>query len=206
MRKIGLYFGSFNPITKAHEDIADYVLKQCHLDEVHFVISPQNPHKQYQTMVDINTRIDMIEAVCEEHNNLFINTIELTLPIPSYTADTLKAIEHSFEPNVEYYIIMGYDVFITLHTWYNFKDILKYNIILLPRGDNNDSYEDYKKTLESYCNHPLNITFLQDMHLMNISSTHIREQIKMGIYDENIVNKQVLEIIKNKKLYLNGEN
>ena len=88
-KRIGLYFGSFNPVTKAHEKIALYVINHTSIDEVQFVISPQNPHKEQKDLLDVNLRIEMLEAMCKEHNNLNVNTIELTLPIPSYTSDTL---------------------------------------------------------------------------------------------------------------------
>ena len=129
-KRIGLYFGSFNPVTKAHEKIALYVINHTSIDEVQFVISPQNPHKEQKDLLDVNLRIEMLEAMCKEHNNLNVNTIELTLPIPSYTSDTLKAINEIDEEN-EYSIIMGYDVFKSIDKWKNYEDILKYPIILL---------------------------------------------------------------------------
>jgi nicotinate-nucleotide adenylyltransferase len=206
MRKIGLYFGSFNPITKAHEYVANYVLKQCSIDEIHFVISPQNPQKQNIHMADTAIRVEMVEEVCKQYDNLFINTIELTLPTPSYTDTTLKAIEESFEPNVEYYIIMGYDVFQELHTWHNFKEILKYNIIVLPRNKmyDEEEYLTYVHFLQNCVNTDLNINYLHDMSLLNISSTQVRDAIQKGEPLNNMINEKVLEIINQYKLYQNG--
>ena len=203
MRKIGLYFGSFNPITTAHEYVANYVLEHCQIDEVQFIISPQNPHKQNQYMVDSNIRVEMVEEVCRQYNNLFINTIELTLPIPSYTANTLKAIEESFEPNIEYYIIMGYDVFKQLHTWYNFENILNYNIILLPRNDiyNENDFNTYVQFLQGKINKEVNVNYLHNMKLLNISSTQVRNAIHNNLPLNEMVNPNVLKIIKKYELY-----
>lgn len=202
-KKVGLYFGSFNPITKAHEKIALYVINHTSIEEVQFVISPQNPHKEQKNLLDVETRIELINEVCKDYQNMQINTIELNLPIPSYTTDTLKEIEKE-NGNNEYYIIMGYDVFETIHTWKNYKDIFNYPIILLPR-ENNDNYDEfleYKKELERSINQTINITYLQEMNIMHISSTNVRNNIKENINIHNLVNPKVLKIIQEKKLYL----
>lgn len=206
-KKIGLYFGSFNPITKAHEKIALYVINHTSIEEVHFVISPQNPHKEQKDLLDVNTRCELVEKVCEGHNNLKLNTIELSLPIPSYTANTLKMIKTQDNVN-QYYIIIGYDVFKTIQKWNNYEDILKYPIILLPRetNDNDDDFIRHKKELERKVNHPINITYLQEMQILSISSTEVRTKIKNQENIADIVNPKVLKIIEEKKLYQNGEN
>lgn len=203
-KRIGLYFGSFNPVTKAHEKIALYVINHTSIDEVQFVISPQNPHKEQKDLLDVNLRIEMLEAMCKEHNNLNVNTIELTLPIPSYTSDTLKAINEIDEEN-EYSIIMGYDVFKSIDKWKNYEDILKYPIILLPR-ETNDNYEDflfYKKELERKLNNTIFVSYLQEMIVLPISSTEVRKQLATNGNVSKLLNPQVLKIIQEKKLYKN---
>ena len=202
-KKVGLYFGSFNPITKAHEKIALYVINHTSIEEVQFVISPQNPHKEQKDLLNVETRIELINEICKDYQNMQINTIELNLPIPSYTIDTLNEIEKKNDNN-EYHIIMGYDVFETIHTWKNYKDVLNYPIILLPRknNDNYDKFLEYKKELERSINQNINITYLQEMNIMHISSTEVRNNIKENKNINNLVNPKVLKIIQEKKLYL----
>ena len=206
-KKIGLYFGSFNPITKAHEKIALYVINHTSVDEVHFVISPQNPHKEQKDLLDVDTRCELVGVVCEGHNNLKLNLIELSLPIPSYTAHTLKMIKEQDKLN-EYYVIMGYDVFKSIHKWNDYEDVLKYPIILLPRetNDNDDDFLNHKKDLERKINHNVNITYLQEMKILPISSTEVRTKIQNNENIADIINPKVLKIIKEKKLYQNGKN
>lgn len=202
-KKVGLYFGSFNPITKAHEKIALYVINHTSIEEVQFVISPQNPHKEQKDLLNVETRIELINEICKDYQNMQINTIELNLPIPSYTIDTLNEMEKKNDNN-EYHIIMGYDVFETIHTWKNYKDVLNYPIILLPRknNDNYDKFLEYKKELERSINQNINITYLQEMNIMHISSTEVRNNIKENKNINNLVNPKVLKIIQEKKLYL----
>jgi nicotinate-nucleotide adenylyltransferase len=206
-KKIGLYFGSFNPITKAHEKIALYVINHTSIDEMHFLISPQNPHKEQKDLLNVDTRCELIEVVCEGHNNLKLNLIELSLPIPSYTAHTLKMIGEQDKLN-EYYVIMGYDVFKSIHEWHDYKEVLNYPIILLPRetNDNDDEFITHKKELEKKVKHTIVITYLQEMKILPISSTEVRTKIQNNENIADIVNPKVLKIINEKKLYQNGEN
>ncbi len=207
MKRIGLYFGSFNPITKAHERIALYVINHTSIDKVDFVVSPHNPHKNQNDLIDVETRIEMLQSVCEEHQNLNVNPIELTLPIPSYTCDTLKAIRE-FDKENEYYIIMGYDVFITLHKWKNYEEIFKFPIILLPR-DTTDNYDDflmYKKNIERKLKKVIFVSYLHEMDVLPISSTEVRECVRNNKNISDLVNPNVMKIIRDKNLYRNGEN
>ena len=206
-KKIGLYFGSFNPITKAHEKIALYVINHTSIEEVEFVISPHNPHKNQNDLLNAELRMEMLQAVCNNHNNLKVNPIELGLPLPSYTSNTLKAIRENDKEN-EYYIIMGYDAFISLHKWKNFEEILKYPIILLPR-ETNDNYDDfimYKKRLEKKINKIISVSYLQEMNILSISSTDVRNGLKNNKNVIHLLNPNVWKIIREKKLYQNGEN
>lgn len=206
-KRIGLYFGSFNPITKAHEKIALYVINHTSIDEVEFVISPHNPHKNQKDLLDVETRIEMVQSVCDEHKNLKVNAIELTLPLPSYTCDTLKVIKEQNKDN-DYHIIMGFDAFMSLHKWKNYEEIIKFPIILLPR-DTNDNYEEfitYKKKLDKKLNRCVDVTYLQEMKILPISSTDVRNGLKQNKNVSHLLNPTVLKIISEKSLYQNGEN
>lgn len=206
-KRIGLYFGSFNPITKAHEKIALYVINHTLIEEVEFVISPHNPHKNQNDLLDVEKRIEMVQAVCNEHKNLKVNTIELSLPLPSYTCDTLKEIKERDKEN-DYHIIMGFDAFMSLHKWKNYEEILKFPIILLPR-DTNDNYDEfltYKKKLDKKLNRCVAVSYLQEMNILPISSTDVRNGLKENKNVSHLLNPTVLEIIREKNLYQNGEN
>ena len=162
--KIGLYFGSFNPVHTGHLIIASFVANNTDIEQVWLVISPQNPLKP-QALLNEYQRKHLIDVAIEGESKLRTSTVEFTLPKPSYTIDTLiylteKNPEHTFT------VIMGSDSYSNLNKWKNYKVILKdYNILVYTRpgfevGDT-----------------PPNVTVLQ-APLLQISSTHIREMIR----------------------------
>lgn len=163
--KIGLYFGSFNPIHIGHLIIANHFQEFTDLDQVWFVISPQNPFKKKSSLANEFDRLDMVEVAIKEYPNLRTSDIEFRLPKPSYTIDTLIHLEEKY-PNDKFCLIMGSDNLEGIDKWKNSELILeKYPIYVYPRpGFNQNEISD-------------NITIVE-APLMEISSTFIRSAIK----------------------------
>lgn len=163
--KIGLYFGSFNPIHIGHLIIANHFQNFTDLDQVWFVISPQNPFKKKASLANEFDRLDMVEIAIKDYPNLRASDIEFRLPKPSYTIDTLINLEEKY-PHDQFCLIMGSDNLEGLHKWKNSEIILeKYPIYVYPRPgyQHDESLENIK---------------IVEAPLMEISSTFIRTAIK----------------------------
>jgi len=167
--KIGLYFGSFNPIHVGHLILANHVVENTDLQQVWFVISPQNPFKEKKTLLADYHRLAMVEIAIEGNEKLRASNIEFGMPQPNYTIVTLAKLKEKY-PQHEFTLIMGEDNLKSLDKWYNFEQIVtNYPILVYPRITNEISTFDFKK-------YP-NIQLLHDVPLMNISSSFIRKAI-----------------------------
>ena len=165
--KTGLYFGSFNPIHNGHLAIANYMREFTDLDEVWFVISPQNPFKSKQNMLPDYQRLELVELAIDDTPGFRASNIEFQLPKPSYTVDTLAYLYDKY-PDKEFVLIMGSDNLVNFHKWKNFNEILRYHqIYVYPRPNTPDT------TLMA--NPKIKIT---EAPLMEISSSFIRKAIK----------------------------
>jgi len=173
--KIGLYFGSFNPIHIGHIAIAGYMTEFTQLDEIWFVVSPHNPLKKKETLLDNYQRLHMVNLAIGDNERMRVSDIEFKLPIPSYTIDTLSYLGEKY-PDNNFSLIMGEDNLYTLHKWKNAEALVrKCRIYVYPRyGVRKPSSE----VLES-------ILLKADIHFvrapyMDISGTFIRNGIKKG--------------------------
>src|SRR5664279_4395223 len=128
--KIGLYFGSFNPVHHGHLIIANYVVQSSELEQVWFVISPQNPLKPAHGLLNEYHRLYLIRAAIDGENHLKATDIEFKLPKPSYTIDSLTYIREKY-PQHEFSIIMGSDSYQNLTRWKNYERLLKDTDILI---------------------------------------------------------------------------
>ena len=126
--KIGLFFGSFNPIHVGHKIIASYIQEFSDLDKVSFVVSPQNPEKEKESLLNEYHRLMIIRMEIEDNPKLQVSDIEFSMPKPSYTIDTLVRIEEK-NPEHEYAIIIGADNLKNFHKWINYTQKLKRIII-----------------------------------------------------------------------------
>ncbi len=165
--KIGLYFGSFNPIHIGHLIIAGYISNYGNVDQVWFVLSPQNPLKP-ATLLNEYHRQHLLLSAIENENRLKCSTIEFHLPRPSYTIDTLTHLKEK-HPDHSFSIIMGSDSFQNIRKWKNYELLIKEYPILVykrPAFEINNKFN-------------ANVTVL-DAPLLEISSTTIREMIKNG--------------------------
>jgi len=193
-QNIGLYFGSFNPIHNGHIAIANYLLDTTEMDEVWFVVSPQSPFKQEDSLLDDDHRLALILLAIENNKRLRACNIEFTMPKPSYTINTLEAL-HKKYPLTNFALIMGADNLETFHKWKNFEEIINHHCIYVYPRSHADKGNAGK--------HPSVIMI--DAPLLEISSTTIREYIRSGKDAGPFLPEKVLEYI-NKKGFYNKSN
>ena len=168
--KIGLYFGSYNPIHIGHLAIANYMVEYTDIDQLWFVVSPQNPLKKKNNLLDDYQRLEMVHRAVDDDDRFRASNIEFSLPKPSYTVDTLAYLKDQ-HPNYHFKILMGSDNLENFHKWKNYETIIEdYGIIVYPRP----GFDSQKVQVEK------NITIAKDAPLMEISSSFIRKAIKEG--------------------------
>ncbi len=159
--KIGLYFGSFNPIHVGHLIIATYVANMTDLQEIWFVVSPQNPFKQSKTLLNEYDRLHLVELAIIDDKKIRASNIEFKLPKPSYTSDTLAFLAEKYPKNI-FSIIMGSDSFQNVGKWKNGSHILNnYQLLVYLRPKFKISPE-----------HPKNVTILQGPIIRYILDTN----------------------------------
>jgi nicotinate-nucleotide adenylyltransferase len=167
--KIGLYFGTFNPIHVGHLIIANHMAEHSDLDQVWMVVTPHNPHKQKNSLLDDYHRLEMVRLATEDFPKIKPSDFEFKLPQPNYTVTTLIKLEEKF-PQHEFALIMGEDNLNSLHKWKNHEVILeKYTIYVYPRF----STDTEKSGLENHKN-----IHRMAAPVIELSSTFIRESIK----------------------------
>ena len=143
--KIGLFFGSFNPFHIGHTVIGSHFTQFTDLNQLWFVVSPQNPLKQKSSLLDQNHRYQIIDREIDKDVNLSVSNIEFSLPQPSYTIDTLIHLSEKY-PNYKFVLIMGSDNLQNIHKWKNHKEILdNYQIYVYPR--NNYEVNEFHKNI-----------------------------------------------------------
>jgi len=166
--KIGLYFGSFNPVHVGHLIIVNHILNESELEKIWFIVSPLNPFKDSHNLMNEYDRLHLVKKAIEEDPRLKASDIEFSLPKPSYTVHTLAYLKEKY-PDHSFSIIMGSDSFQNLGKWKNPETLIEnYPIIIYKRPG-----FDVNNKLNA------NITIM-DAPLLEISSTHIRELIKAG--------------------------
>jgi nicotinate-nucleotide adenylyltransferase len=189
--KIGLYFGSFNPIHTGHLIIANHIANNTELNEVWFVVSPQNPFKNTHSLLNEQHRLSLIKIAIEGEKKLKASNVEFKLSKPSYTADTLLYLSEKYPKHI-FSIIMGSDGFQNIEKWKNYKYIINnFNIFIYQRP----SFL-IEKSKE-------NITIV-DAPLLEISSTQIRKNIKDKKSIRYLVTDAVMEEIELKNYYKNS--
>jgi len=175
MAKIGLYFGSFNPVHIGHIAIAGYMTEFTSLEQVWFVVSPHNPLKRKETLLADRHRLYMTQLAIGDNDKLRASDIEFNLPSPSYTTDTLAFLKEK-HPKNEFCLIMGEDNLYTLHKWKNAAELIKnFPIYLYPRPHSKRPASALlDKIIDTADIHSVNAP------LMDISGTFIRNGIKQG--------------------------
>lgn len=196
---IGLFFGSFNPITIGHLIVSISVIENTNLDELWFVVSPENPEKRISgELEDSNHRLAMVKTAIADISIFSACDIEFNMPKPSYTADTLKLLREQ-NPDVKFSIIAGTDTQIKIgNYWKNHEEILNHHdIIVYPRTI---SEKDSKFVLTDKT-HSVS-TYIDNVPNVDISATYIRNNIQNNKSIKYMVPDSVIEYIKIHNLYI----
>jgi nicotinate-nucleotide adenylyltransferase len=195
--KIGLYFGTFNPIHIGHLIIANHMAEHADLDQIWMVVTPHNPLKKKDTLLKDAIRLELVYLATENYPKIKPSDIEFKLPQPSYTVNTLAYIQEKY-PNNEFSLIMGEDNLKSFHKWKNYEVILQnHDIYVYPRLDAKNTLAEVKKdTLENHSK----IHFI-DAPVVEISATFIREAIKKNINIQPLLPIKVWEYIDHNNLY-----
>lgn len=190
--KIGLYFGSFNPIHHGHLIIASHILYNSDLDQVWFVVSPQNPLKPSAGLLNEYHRFYLVQLSVEGEKNLRAVDIEFKLPRPSYTIDTLTYLSEKY-PDYQFSVIMGSDSYQNLSRWKNYEQILNnYPIYIYPRPGTSEIVPPSKGTIQ-----------LVKAPLLEISATDVRNSVKQGKSIRYLVPDKVMDEIEKNGYYKN---
>lgn len=188
--KIGLFFGSFNPIHIGHLIIANTMATSTDLDQVWFIVSPQNPFKKNKSLLHEFDRLTLVEKAIADNYKMKAVDIEFRMPKPSYTIDTLTKLAES-HPDNEFVLIMGEDNLVQFENWKNHKKILDYfTLYVYPRP--NTAPHNFK-------NHE-SVRFVE-APLLDISATYIRKCLKTGKPIRYLVKPEVEEYINWKGFY-----
>ena len=190
--KIGLYFGTFNPIHIGHLTIANHLAEHSDLDQVWFVVTPLSPFKKKSSLLDNNQRLEMVYRATKDYTNLRPSDIEFGLKEPNYTIDTLTYLGEKF-PEHEFALIMGEDNLKSFHKWKNYELILEnHNLYVYPRISEG-------KINTQFNNHPKIIKV--DAPIMQLSSTFIRNEIKEGKNIRPMLPEHVWEYLDEMNFY-----
>lgn len=188
--KIGLFFGSFNPIHVGHLIIANTMATSTDLDQVWFIVSPQNPFKKNKSLLHEFDRLDMVERAIADNYLLKASDVEFHMPRPSYTIDTLIRMIEKF-PQHEFRLIMGEDNLAQFANWKNHERILEYvGLYVYPRPGS---------AAHAFGDHP-SVKFIK-APLLDISATFIRDAIKENRSIRYLVPEAVEQMIVARKFY-----
>lgn len=183
-----IFGGSFDPVHVGHLALARAVCERGLADEVWFMVSPQNPHKQDSRLTDENLRLQMVQLAVQDNPSFKACDFEFALPRPSYTVYTLAALEEAY-PDREFLLLIGADNLEKFDRWYKADEILaRYGIIVYPRGDGNAPQL------------PENVVWLP-AELYDVSSTAVREAVAAGERISGLVTPEVERFIIENELY-----
>jgi nicotinate-nucleotide adenylyltransferase len=188
--KVGLYFGSFNPIHHGHLIIASHVLENSSMDQLWFIVSPQNPLKPAVGLLNEYHRLFLVQAAIDGEKRLKASDIEFKLPRPSFTIDTLTYLTEKY-PEHEFALIMGSDSFQNLAKWKNYRQLLDHYALLIYTRPGHETMPHFPDA---------NIHILQ-APLLQISATHIRENVRKGKSIRYLVPDKVMEEIERNSYY-----
>ncbi|MBP3551313.1 MAG: nicotinate (nicotinamide) nucleotide adenylyltransferase [Alistipes sp.] len=193
MKRVALYFGSFNPIHKGHIALAEWVVEQGLCDELIFIVSPQNPFKEQEGLAPEFSRYEMCELACKASRyseQIKVSAVEFVLEKPSYTINTLRYLRENFGSEMQFSILMGADNIENFDKWREYEEILRnYPLLVYPR-------EGY--SVEKFAD---KITFLENAPLFDYAATDIRTMIAEGVDFRDKLSAEVAHYIIQNKLY-----
>jgi nicotinate-nucleotide adenylyltransferase len=189
--KTGLFFGSFNPIHNGHIAIAGYMLEFTDLEEVWFVVSPHNPLKEQSELAPDNHRLNMVRLAIEEYQpKISLCDIEMSMPRPSYTIDTLKALK-TLHPERKFTVLVGADSIDSIERWKDYQSLLANNrIMVYPRLGSNTSELKTKYNVD-----------IINAPIMEISSTFLRKAISQGKRVDYFIPPRAYQYLLDNKIY-----
>ena len=188
--KVGLFFGSFNPIHNGHLMLANYLAEYGGLDEIWFVVSPQNPFKDKKSLLADRHRLYMVEMAIKGDERFQVCDIEFYMPQPSYTIDTLTRLQER-HPNTDFYLICGMDNIESFKKWKNYEAILQYHHMMV--------YPRKGYSSNELVEHP-SVTVVEAPEI-EVSSTFIRNAIGEGKDVRYFVPKEVYKYIIDMHFY-----
>jgi nicotinate-nucleotide adenylyltransferase len=190
--KIGLYFGTFNPIHIGHLIIANHMAEHSDLDQIWLVVTPHNPHKQKNTLLDDYHRLHMVHLATEDFPKIKPSDIEFKLPQPNYTINTLVHLQEK-HPDYEFSLIMGEDNLNSFHKWKNYEAILQHHhIYVYPRLISGEIEEQFVNNSKIH---------RIDAPVVELSSTFIRENIKKNKNVVPMLPHKVWEYVEHNLFY-----
>lgn len=203
MKKVGLYFGTFNPIHVGHLIIANYMADFTELDEVWLVVSPQNPFKQKSSLLADYHRLAIARIAVEDNPKVRVSDVEFSLPKPSYTINTLLALEEKHTDH-QFALVMGEDNLRTLHKWKSFDEIVnRHKIYVYPRVLTIQEKEDMKPhRVRAELRDHQNVIQV-DAPVMKLSASFIRKAIKEGHDVRYLLTEAVCNYIAEMHFYEN---
>jgi len=187
--KIGLFFGSFNPIHTGHLIIANHILNESTLDKIWFVVSPANPFKTNSDLLDEVARLSLVEISIQNDERIAASDIEFPLSRPSFTINTLLVLRNDY-PDHQFSIVMGSDNFRDLDKWKNYDDIISNYKILIYSRTGSEVKNEFNANIE-----------VLNAPLLDISSTEIRKLVREGKSIRYLVPEPVEKEIRAKEYY-----
>ena len=193
MQKIGLFFGTFDPIHKGHLKLINFFIKNTDVEFIWLIITPQSPFKKKKEIQSSSSRLELISIALKENSKVKINNIELGLPKPNYTYLTLRELKKQY-PDNRFILLLGADNMVNFEKWKAYNEILEnYELYIYPRKISDP-------IPNSFINHP-KINWI-NAPLIDASSTDIRNRIRDKKSISNLVPKNVFNSILDKKLYI----
>lgn len=195
-KHVGLFFGTFNPIHVGHLILGNYIAQQDDMDEVWMVVTPKNPFKQKNSLLEDVHRLALVRAAVENNPRLKVSSIEFDLPQPNYTVDTLAYLGEKY-PKIKFSVMMGEDNLNGLNKWKNYQVILdNHDLIVYPRVSAEGEEERIKSPFLLLPN-----VNLVDAPLMKISSSKVRKMIQHGMDVQYLLTPAVYQYIDEMNFY-----
>lgn len=189
-KRVALFGGSFNPIHIGHLALANFICENDFVDELWFLITPENPLKQNEELLNEHQRLEMVQLATKEYRRFVASEFEFTLSRPSYSINTLKSLQIKY-PEYQFFWVLGADNWLSFNKWKDYQLILdQFNLLIYPRLG-------YQVDIESL---PNNVQYV-DSPMIEVSSTFIRANIKEGKDICYFMHPKVYQYIKQHALY-----
>jgi len=202
--KIGLYFGTFNPIHVGHMVIANYMAEFTDLEQVWLVVTPHNPLKDKSSLLNDRHRYNLVQEAIFDNPKLKVSDVEFKLPKPSYTVTSLTYLQETYPQN-EFSLIMGEDNLRTFHKWYNHEVILEnHKLYVYPRVLTTQEEQEVNNISNEFLNEyrsDKNVIVCEDAPVMKVSSSFIRDAIKNGKDVRYLLTEPVYKYIDEMNFY-----